>query len=68
MFNCLRGKIFYSFTDIFLHPKVKRPSPIIYILSKFENSENRYTEVTSLMSGYQAQSRAARFTIKYNIM
>ena len=29
---------------------------MIYISSKFENSENRYKEVTSSMSGYQGQS------------
>ena len=32
---------------IFLNPKVKRPSASVYILSNFENSENRCKEVES---------------------
>ena len=30
----------------------------------FENSENRYKEVTSPISGYQGQSKDGRFTMK----
>ena len=49
---------------VFLHPEVKRPSAMVYILWNFENSENMYEEVTSQMSGCQGQSKGARFTIK----
>ena len=49
---------------MFLHPKVKKPSAMVYILSNFENSENRYKEVTSPISRYQGQSKGARFTMK----
>ena len=37
---------------------------MVYILSNLENSENRYKEVTSPMSGYQSQSKEARITMK----
>ena len=35
-----------------------------YILSHFENSGNRYKEVTIPISRYQGQSKGARFTMK----
>ena len=62
MFDYLRRKIVYSFKLSFLHPKVKRPSAMVY--SNSENSENRYKEVISPMSGYQGQSKGARCTVK----
>ena len=34
---------------------------MVYILSNFENSENRYKEVTSPMSGYPGQSKDAYY-------
>ena len=37
---------------------------MIYILSKFKNSEIGYKEVTVPMSGYNGQSNGARFTMK----
>ena len=49
---------------VLLHPEVKSPSAIVYILSNFENAENMCGEVTSQMSGCQGQSKDARFTIK----
>ena len=37
---------------------------MVYILSNFGNSENRYKDVTSPMSVYQGQSKGAIFTMK----
>ena len=37
---------------------------MVYILPNFENSEKWYKEVTSPMSGYQGQSKDAKFTKK----
>ena len=65
MFDYLRREIFHLFEFfIFLHPKLKRPSAMVYILSNFENSEDIYKEVTSPMSGYQCQSKYAGFTVE----
>ena len=36
---------------IFLHSKVKRPSVMVYILSNFDNSENRQKELIGPNSG-----------------
>ena len=65
MFDYLKREIFNLFKFfIFVHPKLKRPSAMVYILSNFENSEDMYKEVTSPMSGYQCQSKDAGFTVK----
>ena len=41
MFDYLKREIFNLFNFfIFVHPKLKRPSAMVYILSNFENSED----------------------------
>ena len=55
--------MFYSF-KLFIFIQIYIPSAMVYILSNLENSENRYKEVTSPMSGYQSQSKEARITMK----
>ena len=56
--------IFFIEIAIVLQPKVKRPSAMVYILSTYENSENRYKEATIPMWGYQGQTKGATFTMK----
>lgn len=50
---------------MFLHPKAKRSSAMVYNLPNLENSENRYKEVISPISRYQGQSKNAKFSKKY---
>ena len=56
--------ILFNYIVIFLHPKVKRRSTMFYISSHFKYSENSYKEVTTSISEYEGQSKAARTTMK----
>ena len=54
MFDYLRREISNLFKFfIFLHPKLKRPSAMVYILSNFENSEDKsYVRVSMSVKGW----------------